>query len=170
MKWQQVWRTLEVTIDNPKLWRTHWSIPSSDRSIFFKDGWKFCQLFQSGLGFWVLVLLHAFLPFFRFHFNWCHLSIKVTSIMSCNHKKENKRTLIKISRWLRSMTSNPIFMCTQLLLYFNQESRDSTVYALFCLNRLVGVLLFGFFQKLDKNSTNTFSNFSKESLKVLFQL
>lgn len=45
------------------------------------------------------------------------------------------------------MTNNPIFMRTQLLLYFNQELRDSTVYAFFvCLNRLAGALLFVFLE------------------------
>lgn len=43
------------------------------------------------------------------------------------------------------MNNNYIFMCTQLLLYFNQKSRDSNIDALCCLNNLVWVLLLGFF-------------------------
>lgn len=79
-------------LPNPRVWCTHWSIPSRDCSILFKDTREFCQLFHSGLGFWVLVLFHAFLTLFCLHFNWCHLSFEVASIISCNHKKENKRS------------------------------------------------------------------------------
>lgn len=62
------------------------------------------------------------------------------------------------------MTNNHIFMCTQLLLYLNQSS-ETAISMLYVSYTLLGFfVVFCYFKKLDKNDTNTLSNFSKEKV------